>query len=703
MSTSDHHFRVHPAIGFARVGNSDQYVLAPETGAGLPIEGEKYTGGIPLSPDTGEPIKSSEIRDSHGGLVRQGARFKIYAYDSAQADKYPNGGGEEVTLGSKIGGKTVKDIFWTVHLANKKANAYVLENPELGDRDLLIHGYENGNLPPLRNPGIGSGIANDTTRLKQLVIDPGPRTIQGTTSSQELVAFDKKDPASYFDDNKGEVVTIPNYPKTFPDDAFPGRMYNPWGKIDTLGELRSDQEGRLIVTGGYGRASSMLTEMRLHDTGGIIETPKGVEPPLMPYPLEEPVDNDGWFDDTGDGPVSAVILFDDDSRAEVHGGWVNVTDPDYAPQTQNVVSLWDDIYDTWIRKLDLTPEIWRDGAYCDGYQPSFPDQIQPFFIAASLQRWNTNLPKFAIAAHDAVGAIKATDCPSETIMAGLAFVRNPNVPKQSYQGAPFMPLSLGDNGKSFLSPSLSQYFFLSQWDANKFCQEPMRMGAGERLDRDVLINCLGGRFSPGIDMTFIVRQPDLYIDDWKTRGCGPFRIRPEKLDYSKARKDTPFLTEGYVPLHNNQNGLQPGDASKFMSAPWHTDYNSCGTHNTAPNPPEVSQPARTTLYWSWPAQRPVAVYTARDARYGELTEQKYSVRGPGTGSPDAANQGRFQNYIDFVLNWPRVGTIIQSTQIDTIPDGKFKDDWYLEVESLLTNENAAVEAWPINSSSASEN
>ena len=51
------------------------------------------------------------------------------------------------------------------------------------------------------------------------------------------------------------------------------------------------------------------------------------------------VDNDGWFDDTSDRPVSAVLVFDDDSIERVVNAWVVVTDPGYAPQTLHVVSL----------------------------------------------------------------------------------------------------------------------------------------------------------------------------------------------------------------------------------------------------------------------------------------------------------------------------------------------------------------------------
>lgn len=676
MSHHDYSFRVHPAIGFSRVGNSPDFYLAPETAAGMPLPGKRYNGGIPLNRVTGEPIRSSELRDAEGRLVRHAQRFRIYAYAQTHAGHYPAPEAKEIVLGSKLGDRTVVDIVWQVHLANKKANQFVLENPDVGDRDLLIQGYENGNLPPIRN--LDQGIdGNDVLRLRKLVIDPGPRALKASEHGQR--SFDAQDVASHFDAHSGQIVPIPQYPKSFPGDSFP--LYNPWGEIDTLGEMLTDDAGRLIVPGGYGRASAIQSP-----------TPGGG---LEPAALNDAVDNDGWFDDCSDGPVDATLILDDGTRVPVHGAWLNVTDPSFAPQTQNAVSLWDDIYDTWVRKLDLEPTLYANGEFNRHYKPWFPDQVQPFFVAAATQRWNTNLPEFAIRAHDAVGRIRAEDDPKNTIMAGLAFVRNPNLPQSNYQGAPFMPLSLGDNGRAFLSPRLTQYFLLEQWERGEFHPQARPMAAGEQLDRDTLINCLGGRFSPGIDMTFIIRQPGLYRTDWRTSGCGPFRVHRAALDYNAVLPNRPFLSEGWVPVHREAQGLEPGDGSKFMSVPWHTDYNSCGTHQTAPNPADNTQPAQTTLYWSWPAQRPFAVYTADDAKSGALDRQRLSVRGPGTASSDPSSQGRFQEYIDFVLHWPDVGTVLQATQIDTV-DGTFKDDWYLEVASRFDDQNSDVQPWPIN-------
>jgi hypothetical protein len=47
-------YRIHPAIGMARVGNSEEYYIGPET-----------EGGLPIKPDTeSDTITSNDLRDS---------------------------------------------------------------------------------------------------------------------------------------------------------------------------------------------------------------------------------------------------------------------------------------------------------------------------------------------------------------------------------------------------------------------------------------------------------------------------------------------------------------------------------------------------------------------------------------------------------------------------------------------------------------
>src|SRR5229473_1921070 len=180
---TDYVYRVHPAINIGRVGNSEEYLISPETPAGLPIPGGgDAVGGLPIRPDVEETITSKDIRDRNGGLKRQAARFRVFAYPQHERETYPfgNSAGKEIVIGSEIGGKKVKDIIWTVHLANKKANWYVLENPsfDLAPNEQVIDGYDDGAVPPLRNLAEGSDPDN-AARRRRLMIDPGPRTISG--------------------------------------------------------------------------------------------------------------------------------------------------------------------------------------------------------------------------------------------------------------------------------------------------------------------------------------------------------------------------------------------------------------------------------------------------------------------------------------------------------------------------------------------
>lgn len=660
-------FRVHPAIGIARVGNSEEYYIAPETMAGIPAtDPGAPTGGLPIRPGTeSDPITSADLRDVYGAMKRQAARFRVFQYPAEGQDRYPTGTGREVQIGTDVDGKTVVDVIWTVHLANKKANGYHA-NTLLG-----VHVYEPANASELvaRNLAEGADPSNPA-RIRRLVIDPGPRAIRGTDDG--AVKFDKATHAS-FCAARGEIEEVVGYPKSFPDLSF-ASMYTPAGDIDTLGELRTEESGRLLVLPAHGVSCGWL------------------QPDGTPFPFVGDVNADGWFDDAADGPVSAVLVFDDGSVEDVHAAWAVATDPSYAPQVRNVVTLWDDIFDTWVRCFELVPEIFQT-RFQDSYRPSFEDDLYPLFRAVALQRWTTNLPERAITAHDAVGAIGPDDPPGETILTGLAFIRDPYGEKEQGLGAPFMPLSLGDSGYQFLSVTLTQYFLLQQWDRGRASPEPGRqLGPGEYLDKATLANCLGGRFAPGIEMTYVVRDPWFYEQDWKELGCGPFRVRARPLDYRQAEYNRPFLTIGYVPLHPGPDGitparLEPGDACKFMAIPWQTDYNSCATHPLYPNVTNS-----TALYWSWPAQRPVAVHRAEDVHDGKLGPWRYSVRGSGTEADDLSDAGRYQDMLDSVLNWHRIGFVIQGSAIEA--DVPYGPDQYLEVASEL--DVPEIHPWPMN-------
>ena len=96
--------------------------------------------------------------------------------------------------------------------------------------------------------------------------------------------------------------------------------------------------------------------------------------------------------------LRARIHWVDGTSEEAFGAWVVCGDPAYAPQIRNVVSVWDDVYDAWVRGLDLQPELCRGGEFDPDYRPSFPAQVFPVFRAAALQRWTANLPELALRA-----------------------------------------------------------------------------------------------------------------------------------------------------------------------------------------------------------------------------------------------------------------------------------------------------------------
>ncbi|HET9646857.1 MAG TPA: LodA/GoxA family CTQ-dependent oxidase [Microlunatus sp.] len=666
-------FRLHPTINFARVGTSDDFYLSPDTSAGLPVDGrEDLLGGLPIRRGTeDEPIGSDDLRDEHGHLLRQAARFRIFAYGVELPDRYPSGGGTEVVPGTRLAdGREVADIIWTVHVANKKANAYDVV-PSQG-----LQAYAGGKVPGLRNPSL-YGTVDTPQRLQQLMIDPGPRAIGSVAGG--TVGIDLATTPSY-SDGRGGIAEQPAYPVAFPCTIY-GQLFQPSGPLDSLGELRTDERGRLLVLAGHGRTAAIYDEYG------------------DPMPLTGDLNNDGWFDDAADGPVSATIVFTDNTTVEAFGAWVVCGDPAYAPQIRNVVSVWDDVYDAWVRGLDLQPEICRGGEFQPDYRPSFAADIHPVFRAASLQRWTANLPELAVRAHDAVGAIAAADDPDRTIMSGLAYVRNPNVDGELSVGVPLMPLSLGEAGTDFLAVSRTQYFFLEQWSRGHFDPDgPCRLGPGEYLDMASLSNCLGGRYVPGIELSYPIRQPDLYDTDWRDTGCGPFRIRHQPLDYGAASRDTPFLSGGWIPLHDMTDGLQPGDLSKFMSVPWQTDYNSCSIHqpsiNTSGRNTAIGNP--TTLYWSWPSQRPDAVYPATAVVNGVLPARVWSIRGPGTLTNDPKTAATFQKALQSVQQWDRIGVVLQGS---VISGGRYPAGFFLEAESRLPTEGQSVNVvaeWPFN-------
>ncbi len=167
-----------------------------------------------------------------GALKRQAARFPSYGYN------------EEGRVVSELTPDNA-NIQWSVHLANKKAQWYqfqaALDIPEAAANLSVPH----------RNPR--SRIARHLRSIRGRGASLGSRCPGGNEHTFDTGTF------------KGKV-TVP------------------------LGEIRTDEAGRLLVLGGTGKSGS----------------PSGA--PVFNSADDKSFNNaDDWYDDTSDGPVTATV------------------------------------------------------------------------------------------------------------------------------------------------------------------------------------------------------------------------------------------------------------------------------------------------------------------------------------------------------------------------------------------------------------
>ncbi|NXY98019.1 hypothetical protein HYE82_27315 [Streptomyces sp. BR123] len=165
-------------------------------------------------------------------------------------------------------------ITWTVELANAKG-AWFRFAGRSGQSTSDTH-RRNLHIDPA-----------DTTDRARLAVRPGPRTVTGPAQDGRGARFDNG---------------------TFLGETVP------------LGELRTDEAGRLLVLGGSGTSFSA-------DSG---------------HPVSTYADNDFWCDDISDGPVRASAALGPGGRqVPVTQAWCLVAPTDFAPYTENLITLYD--------------------------------------------------------------------------------------------------------------------------------------------------------------------------------------------------------------------------------------------------------------------------------------------------------------------------------------------------------------------------
>ncbi|MDF2629599.1 MAG: hypothetical protein K0R39_3430 [Symbiobacteriaceae bacterium] len=500
---------IYPAIGVARVGNSeDEFFIGPEVN----------------EPPAAEP---GFYRDQAGALKRQAARFRIYGLNAEGKAV------AELTAGDA-------EIHWTVHLANKKSAWYQFQ--------LALDIPEAAQAPPslLRNGNVGD--------RSQLAIDPGVRHIHG--ANRHAKAFDTG---------------------TFMGDA----VY--------LGELRTDEAGRLVVLGGRGVSRS-------YDGCKVVTFGN----------------NEGWHDDVSDGPVTAKVVFQG-RELEVDPAWVVVAPPNYAPAQKSVRTMWD-----LMRDVAIGAETLQRPA-----RPSFDQDIRPIFERMAALQWVN--AGFAAA----FGWNSPNDFSQPDLMLKLA---NPSPDaremrrtvanhfrdfnRDAWSPTPWpwlygdaMSIPPAETPRQNAALTDTQLWFLQQWadgnfeaDYNPRRQAPRSLDEvpvadqPAMLDRAAMEFCLADAFHPGCEMTWPMRTPSMYM--------APFRLKHAPHGWKEPSYGT-VLTQDTLSLPNGPlAGQVPGGVTRWMAVPWQTDTASCRSGYLKSYDPYLPT--------FWPARVPNQVLTRED-------------------------------------------------------------------------------------------
>ena len=374
----------------------------------------------------------------------------------------------------------VAKIKWSVHLANTKASA-----PE---------------FPPgrgsSRNPGTPAGDLN---------IDAGPQDISGEKSHVKL--------SGQF---KGTAVD--------------------------LGDLHTDQEGRLIVLGGKGDSKSVPDGARLVNFAN----------------------NPNWFDDVSDGPVHAKVQFRNEEPIPCDPAWVVVSPPSYAPAINHVTTLWD-------QALNVAVNI--EASLRARLSPvSFTRDIYPILKRTVFLQWvskSANIGHGPRKRGNFLAPSKFRALSNNTAAKRLIRQRVYNelrrpggqgdMPKLNPGLDPSNPMSKIPPQLTVLQLELMDEWRIGQFDADWPGLEPMpptfdhipTADQPAALDKAALDACIGGPFFPGIEAGFMMATSDTYR--------APFRID-----------------------HHNYGA---GSITSGLACPWQADFEACKT------------------LW-WPAQRP---------------------------------------------------------------------------------------------------
>ena len=351
-------------------------------------------------------------------------------------------------------------------------------------------------------------------------------------------------------------------PKVKEGKTFEGVFFE---KPVYLGEMRTDGKGRLLMLGGHGVSASK--------DGNIAITF---------------ANNEGWYDDISDGPVTAEVNYNGQTL-QVDPAWVICAPPDYAPMQKSVRTMWDLMRSVAVEaKMMDAPD-----------KPSFTKDILPIFERMTNLQWvNAGFAaafgwggKFNYTSLEWVE--KLNDLSIANIEMRRTISNNFRRFEDSGAEAPQLwPWLYGDavaiptkgSVRQHSTISKLQLAFLDQWVEGDFYADfngledrrPKTIDdypiheQPDMLTKAAMDFCLADAFHPGCEMTWPVRTSGMYM--------APFRLKhaPKKpktdYNYYGSTLDGGVLGMSSGPL---LGGQVAGGMTRWMAVPWQTDTASC--------------------------------------------------------------------------------------------------------------------------------
>src|SRR5262245_19983557 len=428
------------------------------------------------------------------------------------------------------------EITWEVQVANRKAAWYQFFNAMDLKQYALSTNYRNGTI---------GGAARES-----LVIDPGAIDIRGRKPEGPKYRFD----GGFIRFGSGSPIRVP------------------------LGELRTDAQGRLIVLGGDGTSASATNV------------------PAITF-----ANNEGWYDDVADGPVRARVKLQ--GRRDVldaDPAMVVVTPPNFGPGLYGVVTMYDVIYDLFVRRGWLPPVK----------RLSFWEHIFPLFERLVNNQW-VNQGAYVLFGAGSPGdltdraRLKKLSDPGRAArderQKVFEWFRQPPPPWDAPGGRAVTPPPQPSDSPPFYGDGFGEYQdiaidelaltetlygWLKRWAEGDFVtggrrRTPRRLedlplaAQPAALDRTPLEDCLGGPFHPGIEMTWPMRVPRMWRPPGEAHGR-PFRLRILPRGVAPRDDFGPVLTpEVCLGPDGPLAASGPGSLTRWLGVPWQTDEASC--------------------------------------------------------------------------------------------------------------------------------